>query len=223
MLLPEILKMVDIKQSRLLLEKSPDKKLDYAFVEGSAISKNDIERLKKIRENSRYLVALGACAIPGGIPKIRNSLPEATQKKLVRQARSDQVERVYAIGEIVKVDFALRQCPIDLEELQAFIVKVYHGIKPQEQEVPVCKECKQRNNRCLLLEGQPCLGPVTYAGCNALCPTENVNCTGCRGFTKDANLDKLLQLFRDMGIDEKVIYSQFTYFNDWPFKGEKHA
>lgn len=224
-------KRIEIVESRMLLEKplKGAEKLDIAFVAGSVISKLDLSKLHYIREKSDFLVALGACATIAGIPGIRNALPSGLQEKMRRMQIKPTQEKAYAISAFVKVDFLLQGCSINESEFFDFLNKYLHGKKPCLQEVPVCFECKQQENPCLLLRGIACLGPITYAGCNALCPSQNAQCIGCRGFTKDANSVSLNNFFKEIGLSKQKRYNLFTYFNPLPkelqreFEGETNA
>ena len=217
------LDMITIVDARLIDGNHPKEKLDAAIVEGCVETDLDKKHLLEIRERADYLIGFGACATIAGIPGIRNALPEAIKKKLERKAIIPTKDKAYPITAFVEVDYLMQGCPVFTHELLDVIVKLFHGIKPRLDEMPVCKECKEQENQCLLFQGIPCLGPVSYAGCKALCPTENAQCIGCRGFTKDANFESLRNKFREMGLNEKEIYNLFTYFNPDPFgkKGEQ--
>jgi len=54
-----------------------------------------------------------------------------------------------------------------------------------------------------------CLGPVTKAGCGALCPRHARGCYGCFGPAENANVAALASHFRDMGMCEEAIWQQF--------------
>ena len=215
------LDFVEIVEARLFDGKHPEKKLDLAIVEGCVESDLDKKHLLEIRERCKYLVAFGACATIVGIPGIRNALPKEIQEKLNRKAIIPVKKKAFPISAFVKVDALLQGCPAFTHEILDLFVDLFHGIVPKLEDVPVCNECRELENPCLLFEGIPCLGPVTYAGCKALCPTEKAQCIGCRGFTKDGNFEKLSDKFREMGVSEKEIYNLFTYFNPDPFKKEE--
>ena len=214
---------IEIVESRILIEKPKPSaaKLDIAFVEGSVVSKEDLEHLNKIREKTGFLVALGACATIAGIPGIRNSLPEGLQERLKTAGIKPMKDKAYPLSAFVKVDYLMQGCSIDEKEFLDFLNKMLHGKTPVLEEMPVCFECKQKQNPCLLLQGIPCLGPVSYAGCGALCPSQNAQCIGCRGFTKDANFTALNEIFKEAGASAKERYNLFTYFNPLPKELEK--
>lgn len=209
---------IEIVESRVLLEKTRPrgKELDIAFVEGSVVSNKDLDKLQYIREKSGLVVALGACAAIAGIPGIRNSLPEGIRERLKEKAIKPVREKAYPISAFVKVDYLLQGCAINEKEFLDFVNNVLHGVIPKLEDVPVCFECKLKENGCLLLQGIPCLGPVSFAGCEALCPSCNAQCIGCRGFTGDGNFKSLDRLFKEMGQTKKERHNLFTYFNPLP-------
>jgi len=212
----QTLNQVEIVESRLLLERVYPEKLDIAFVEGSVISRHDLNKLHYIRGKSNFLVAMGACATIAGIPGIRNALPPGLQEKIKRNQIKPMQEKAYPVSSFVKVDYLLQGCSINEREFLEFLNNYLHGKVSRLQDVPVCFECKKNQNSCLLLNGVACLGPVSYAGCNALCPGENAQCIGCRGFTKDANFAALDNLFKELGLSKRERYNLFTYFNPLP-------
>ena len=209
---------VEIVESRVLMEKPKfsSRKLDIAFVEGSVVTNHDLSKLEEVREKSSCLVAFGACATIAGINGIRNSLPKEMQKRLRENALKPVKEKAFPLHAFVKVDYMLQGCSINEQEFLNFLNKFVHGVKPVLDDVPVCFECKLRENKCLLLQGKPCLGPLTYAGCDALCPSLGAECIGCRGFTKDANFQSLDTILKEMGLSKKERFNLFTYFNPLP-------
>jgi len=141
--------------------------LDLALVEGSMVSKLDETHLRRIRARSKTLVALGTCAVFGGIARETGARP---------------------LKDAVKVDLAIPGCPIEKQEFLTAIAMLLHGDAPLLPEYPVCAECRMQENNCLLNEeGRFCCGPLTRAGCHALCPSQGVPCVGCRGPTREVN------------------------------------
>jgi len=210
--------LIEIVESRVLMEKPRPSaiKLDVAFVEGSVVTKHDLDKLMEIRQKASFLVALGACATIAGINGIRASLPKEMNEMLKRNALRPVKEKAFPLSAFVPVDFMLQGCPINEQEFLDFLNKFLHGVKPRLDDTPVCFECKLRENDCLLLKGIPCLGPASYAGCNALCPSLNAQCIGCRGFTGDANFSSLDSIFKEIGLTKKQRFNLFTYFNQLP-------
>jgi len=197
---------VDIINFRLLEENKHPKieEYDVAFVEGSPITKENEKTLKKIRKNSRLLVALGNCAAMGGIHQIKNwehaaggSSPTNYESKRITN-KSKIVKAVYKywqyvenpavprLDEVVKVDFTIPACPISGEEFLEIVYNLINGKKLKEKTNPVCRECQTRGFACLLQKGQICLGPITCGGCGAVCLSGSQPCWGCRGRIKNS-------------------------------------
>lgn len=214
----QALDLIEIVESRVLLEKlKPGSgRLDIAFVEGCVITSHDREKLQYIREKSSFLVAMGACAATAGVPGIRNSMPLGLQEKAMRQSLKPVLEKAFPLSAFTKVDYILNGCAVNHLEFIDFVNHFLHGVMPKLHDVPVCFECKLLENSCLLLKGTACLGPATFAGCGALCPSHNAQCIGCRGFTKDGNFRQLDKLFKEQGLSKKERRNLFTFFNPIP-------
>jgi coenzyme F420-reducing hydrogenase gamma subunit len=114
----------------------------------------------------------------------------------------------------VKVDFELHGCPINKRQLLEVLTAYLHGRRPNIPSTSVCTECKRRGNVCITVaHGTPCLGPVTHAGCGALCPSYNRGCYGCFGPMETPNTVALSARLRADGLDDKSIERVFRTFN----------
>jgi len=151
----------------------PDAEVDLAFVEGSVSTPADLERIQRIRRHSRMLIAIGACATAGGIQALRNGADGAQWIAQI-YGRPDAVaslERSTPISSHVAVDFELWGCPVSGPQILAVVNSLLLGAAPRDDADKVCTECKRRNFACVMVSrGIPCMGPVTRAGCGALCP-----------------------------------------------------
>ncbi|MGV9246009.1 NADH-quinone oxidoreductase subunit B family protein [Streptomyces sp. NPDC003710] len=189
---------------------------DLALVDGSISTPEHRERIRRIRAESRYLVTLGACATAGGIQALRN-YADVTEYMETVYARPDYIETLATstpISAHVPVDFELRGCPIDRAQLLEVITAFLAGRKPGIPNHSVCFSCKQRGNVCVLVaHGTPCLGPVTHAGCGALCPTYGRGCYGCFGPAATTNLGALIPVLRDDGMSDGDIGRLLHTFN----------
>jgi coenzyme F420-reducing hydrogenase gamma subunit len=153
--------------------------LDIALVEGSIVSKLDETALRAIRARARTLVAIGTCAVCGGIARSSGARP---------------------LKDVVKVDLNIPGCPIEKDQFLASIAMLLHGDTPLLPEYPVCTECRMRENNCLLTEeGRFCCGPLTVAGCHARCPSYGVPCVGCRGPTREVNDESAANMLEGKG------------------------
>jgi coenzyme F420-reducing hydrogenase gamma subunit len=189
---------------------------DLSLVEGSVTTPGDVERIQQVRASSRRLVTIGACATAGGIQALRN-FADVEEFRSVVYASPEYVNtlgRSTPIAAHVRVDFELRGCPIDKTQLLEVIAAFVHRRKPRVSGESVCMECKRRGNVCVTVaHGTPCLGPVTHAGCGALCPTYHRGCYGCFGPAETANTASLSGRLRDLGMPERDVHRVFRTFN----------
>jgi coenzyme F420-reducing hydrogenase gamma subunit len=189
---------------------------DVTLVEGSITTPADAERIRRIRAESRVLVAIGACATAGGIQALRN-FGDVAEFASVVYARPEYIETLAtstAVADHVRVDFELRGCPIDRRQLLEVLTAFLSGRKPDLPDTSVCTECKRRGLTCVMVaEGTPCLGPVTHAGCGALCPAYRRGCFGCFGPMTKPNVAALVPRLRQAGMSEADVDRVFHTFN----------
>lgn len=189
---------------------------DVSLVEGSITTPGDAERIRRIREESRVLVAIGACATAGGIQALRN-FGDVAEFASVVYARPDYIETLATstpVSEHVAVDYELRGCPIDRRQLLEVLTAFLAGRKPDLPDTSVCTECKRRGLTCVMVaDGTPCLGPVTHAGCGALCPAYTRGCFGCFGPMAKPNVGALVGRLRETGMAEEDVDRVFHTFN----------
>ena len=213
--LGDIMDAVNITHFPIVSEyNDPDGPFDVAFVEGGVVRADEIGRIKKIRAASRVLIAHGTCATYGGVPSIKDFCNAAELEAAVyRNIRFLDSIEVYGIGRYVPVDYYLRGCPIDKNEFVRVLTRLIQGRRlPTQINYPVCVECRRRENECILQAGKLCMGPITYGGCDAACPSNGIPCYGCRGPLEDANVDALVGLFKERGLSKEDIRRMFVKF-----------
>lgn len=198
---------------------------DLSLVEGSITTPHDQARIQEVRRQSEYLVTIGACATAGGIQALRNfkDVQNFIDVVYAHPEYIDTLATSTAIADHVKVDFELRGCPINKQQLLEVINAFLHERKPAISTASVCVECKQRGTPCLMVtQGVPCLGPVTQAGCGAICPAYNRGCYGCYGPMELPNPESLSDWLLDRGMmKEDWLRLMRTYnANATPFKAE---
>jgi coenzyme F420-reducing hydrogenase gamma subunit len=203
---------IEVMDFRLISSDKHDG-YDIAFVEGSITTNIDAARLKKIRDQAKILVAMGACACFGGIHKLRERFTLADTLEEVYGTHPVDTGPVRKVSDVVSVDIELPGCPISKPEFEWLIKQLILGLDPQFPQYPVCVECKQRLNSCVFDMGMMCLGPVTRAGCNAICPRNHLGCWGCRGPSEEANYESLIQILREKGFSERQIAERAHFFN----------
>jgi sulfhydrogenase subunit delta len=157
--------------------------IDIAFVDGAVSTPEDVKEIQHFREKSKVLVAIGACACLGGLNTLKNYQDEDDYRKYVYgdSAKWFPTIRAQPLSAVVKVDYELPGCPMVKEEFLEFVKSLLAGNQWHLPEKPVCTECKKQGNLCLYEKGIICLGPVTRAGCAAICPSYGSKCEGCRG------------------------------------------
>jgi coenzyme F420-reducing hydrogenase gamma subunit len=189
---------------------------DLALVEGSISSPEQLEQIKDVRKRSRFLVTIGACATAGGIQALRNfrDVKEFIAIVYATPAYITTLGKSTPISDHVFVDYELRGCPINKRQLLEVILAFLHGRKPNTPSHSVCMECKQRGAVCVMVAGGiPCLGPVTHAGCGALCPAYRRGCYGCFGPMQTPNTDALSAWWGRLGVGREDIGRAFRGFN----------
>lgn len=212
----DLVSLLDIRDFLMASSANDERcELDVAFVEGAVMSQRDEDTLKRIRARARTLVAIGTCAVWGGIAATDGN-----------GRRAKWIEEIYgplgaaydslparALREVVKVDFQIAGCPIEKEEFLSAVANLLNGDAPLLPKYAVCVECRLREYNCLLVEkGEVCCGPVTVAGCDARCPALRIPCVGCRGPADDANIASAMAMFGERGIPQDEIARKLRTF-----------
>lgn len=167
---------------------------DISLVEGSITTANDRRRIQEIREQTKTLVTIGACATAGGIQALKNWADRSEFLRYVyaHPAYIETLSTSTAIADHVRVEFELRGCPINRFQLLEVLQSLLAGRKPRTPKHSVCLDCKRRGTVCIAVAAdEACLGPITQSGCGAICPSFNRGCYGCFGPTAQANCDGL--------------------------------
>ncbi len=197
---------------------------DIGLIEGSISTPEEEERVHQVRRECKYLIAIGACATSGGIQSLRNWADVKEYANLVYPSPEylKTLEASTPVAAHVFVDFELRGCPISGDQLLEVITALLAGRKPNIPSYSVCMECKRRGLPCVLVsKGEPCLGPITQAGCGALCPGCSRACYGCFGPMDQPNIKSLGgKLTGELGQTNRDMKRMLRTFNGYlePFK-----
>lgn len=197
---------------------------DIGLVEGSITTHHDAERIQEVRRKCKTLITIGACATAGGIQALRNwkDVDEFIRIVYASPQFISTLKLSTPIAEHVPVDFELRGCPINKYQLIELITAKLAGRKPNIPTYSVCMECKRKANVCIAVaRGIPCLGPVTQAGCGALCPSYDRGCYGCYGPMETANTASLTKQFHILGQTDEQVSRAFRSFNAWSWQFRK--
>jgi sulfhydrogenase subunit delta len=210
---PELLEAVEIVRFREAMSEKGD---DYqiAFIEGSCTRPSDEAPLRAIREKAQVVVALGTCAHLGGVNAIRNRMELDDVRRTVYGDKAEWYETYPArpLEAVIKVDAVIPGCPIDRHEFLGAVKAVLQGRAPQLPDYPVCVECKLKENVCVYLRGKTCLGPITRAGCDAICPTYGDGCEGCRGLIPEPNIESLKNVLAEHGLSFEDTQAKMSLF-----------
>jgi len=205
-------KRVNIIDWRLGQERKEKGPFDITIIEGTPITKHEVKLLKELREDSKILIGLGACACLGGIPAILEKKErEKWYKKIYGEKYKPRGIDALPLSAYVDVDFLIHGCPVDENQIVKIIQDLLAGKNPSYQGYSVCFECKLAGNECRIIEGKPCLGPITQGGCGAVCISGGSPCYGCFGVREDANIEGLLSILNNL-TDKKEIERYFTMF-----------
>ena len=201
---------------------------DLSLVEGSITTPHDAERIHQIRRTSKFLVTIGACATAGGIQALRNfkDVQDFTSLVYATPQYIQTLNKSTPIVDHVRVDFELHGCPVNKNQLIEVLSAFLNGRKPNTPAYTVCVECKRRGTVCVMVaRGTPCLGPVTHAGCGAICPSYNRGCYGCFGPMETPNTGSLAAGWVRLGASESDLVRAFRGFNAYAeaFRRESEA
>ncbi len=201
---------------------------DISLVEGSITTPHDAEHIHKIRRKSKLLVTIGACATAGGIQALRNFKDVQDFVSIVYAVPEyiETLSKSTPISDHVHVDFELRGCPINKYQLVELLSAYLNDRKPNIPRYSVCMECKMKGITCVMVaHGTPCLGPVTQAGCGAICPAYNRGCYGCFGPKETPNTSSLSKRWEKLGVSGGDIMRSFRTFNAYAdaFRKESEA
>jgi sulfhydrogenase subunit delta len=209
----DLLELVDIVEFREAMDEKAEH-YDIAFVEGSISTPTCVERIHDIRRRCDVLVALGACAVQGGVNAMKNLQPTDWVRSEVYGEHKYLFPSLpaQAVSDVVKVDYEVRGCPMSTPEFLHLIKSLAIGRKPEVKDYAVCVECKRAENECVLDRGMFCLGPITRAGCGAICPEFGQYCTGCRGLVSNANQNGAVEMFKQHGLSYNEAVKRMDLF-----------
>jgi len=206
---------LDIVDWRLGQDRKEPGPFDITIIEGTPITKHEVDLLKELRKESKVLVGLGACACLGGIPAIMDKKERAKwYKKIYGEEYKPRGIDALPLSAYVKVDFLIHGCPVNKDEIVRIVQDLLAGKTPSYQGYSVCFECKQASNDCRIVDAvneKPCLGPITQGGCGAVCVSGGSPCYGCFGIREDANTKGLKDILKKIS-NKKEIKRYFSMF-----------
>ncbi len=189
---------------------------DVSIVEGSVTSPEEASRIQEIRQHSTILITIGACATTGGIQALKNfkNVDDFISIVYAEPKYIETLDTASPISDHVKVDFQLNGCPINKMQLVEVLCALLNNRRANISKNSVCMDCKLKGNPCVMVaQGLPCLGPVTNAGCGALCPSFHRGCYGCFGPKEKGNTEALSQQLKKLGLSNKELARLYHHIN----------
>lgn len=212
----ELSRLVEIVHFAEAGAVAPDADVDIAFIEGSVSTPEHLERVRRIREHSGYVITIGACATAGGVQALRN-LANGEMWLEGLYASPGYVSSLATstpIAQHIKVDLELWGCPVNARQVLGAVRALLYGVEPVNDNDKVCMECKRVRAVCVLVsEGVPCMGPVTRTGCGALCPRFGRDCYACYGPSENPNTAALSRRFAGLGLVPEAVARRFLFIN----------
>ncbi len=202
----ELLALHELVFSPVLMDAKAPPPCDVALVEGTLRNAEDGEKVKRLRAQANILIALGTCAVYGGVAGLGNAFSAEELKGATFATGAERnpalTSRVRLVDTVVPVDYYIPGCPPPLDVMSQAFAQLLRGHLPATSNLPVCGECPRTvqgdfapdlhrtyeteidPQECLLQQGFICLGSVTLAGCHAACTRAGAPCLGCRGPTQ---------------------------------------
>ena len=211
----DVLGLIEVVEWREVMSEKWNKKFDVAIVEGSITDPHAVERIKRIRDRSNIVLALGSCATIGGVNGMKNNfdLDEINTFVYGDSSRFFPTASTNAVHQVVKVDYFVHGCPIYIPEFVSVFKAVLRGLPYYVPDYPVCVECKLNENVCMYDRGISCLGPVTRAGCNSWCINNGNICYGCRGMVSNPNEKGAKDVIAKYKIPYDLIVNKMNMYN----------
>lgn len=214
----ELMELVDIQHFAEAGPVDPGAEVDIAFVEGSISTAHERERIRAIRENSRFVIALGACATAGGLQALRNLAADGDQwlgEIYTNPEHIDSLATSTALGDHIRIDLELWGCPVSGRQVLGAVRSLLFGTLPAPEHDKVCMECKRNQTVCVMVaRGIPCMGPVTLTGCGAICPRFGRDCYACFGPAENSNTTALANRLAGLGLVPDEIARRFHFINN---------
>lgn len=192
----DLARVADLTEFRMIKEDPEiSGPYDICFIEGSAVTRRNLTQLRELRGVSKIMVVLGNCADTGGVHQMKTYAgKDKLMKYVYKNPKGIDNPEIEPLSNLVKIDYTIPGCPITGEEFLEITYQLLSGVSPKIPQNPVCWECQIREYECLLQKGEICLGPITLAGCHAVCLKGKQPCWGCRGLIEEPDVTKFVQM-----------------------------
>jgi coenzyme F420-reducing hydrogenase gamma subunit len=214
-MLLDIIGSIDLVEFREVMSEKWDKNYDISIIEGSITTEHAVERIKKIRERSKIIMAYGSCATIGGVNGMKNNFNLEDIRRYVygKDYAFFPTIKTRAVHQVVDVDYFVNGCPVYQPEFIEVLKAVLLGIPYHVPDKAVCVECKLNENVCMYDRGVTCLGPVTKAGCNSWCINHGNICYGCRGMVTNPAENAMKDVIEMYHIPLDMVMKKMDMYN----------
>jgi sulfhydrogenase subunit delta len=213
----DVLGLIDLTFWQLAASGELPDTFDVAIVEGAVTTDEHVETLRRVRETAGVVIAIGSCAITGGIPALAGIeiSPDCHYSAVYGEGTGVALgrRRPMPVSSVIPVDYIVPGCPIDTREYLMVLARAMRGLSDRTPIQPMCASCKTKENACFIQHGVMCLGMITRSGCGATCTSLGRPCTGCRGIAPDANLGSARRVFASHGWDLDTVVSAIGLYN----------
>lgn len=213
----DVLGLIDLTYWQLAASGEMPGEYDVALIEGSVTTDEHVELLERVRETAEVVIALGSCAVTGGIPALAGQDVDARYAAVYGTGGPEVAAGRRApapVSAVIPVDYIVPGCPIDTGEYLHVLSRALRGLSDKTPDMPMCASCKTHENECFIQAGTLCLGVITRSGCGAACTSLGRPCTGCRGLAPDANLASACAVFEQHGWDIDRISAAISLYNN---------
>ncbi|MDO4442605.1 MAG: NADH:ubiquinone oxidoreductase [Slackia sp.] len=213
----DVLGQIDVQYWQLASSApEPAGDVDVVVIEGAVTTEESRRCVEMWRSRADKVIAIGACAVTGGIPGMAAADVQAGRESVYGGEAPEACGRMIApqsVSSVIEVDFEVRSCPIDTADFVAVLERALYGSNTLVLSDTLCGSCKRNESGCFWREGKQCLGLVTLAGCGAKCVNLGRECNGCRGLSPHANLPAARAMAASMGMSVADFDASLELFN----------
>ncbi len=139
----DVIELVSFHKTPLTDIKEFSRHCNLGLIEGGCCNAENVETLRKFREHCDILVSVGECAVWGGLPAMRNTIPlsECLEEAYLYSVTNEPgknivpyheelpklLDRVYACSEIVRIDYNIPGCPPSADHIWKVIKNLLWG------------------------------------------------------------------------------------------------
>ena len=220
--LTDILGQIDLRYWQLVTSEEMTDEFDVAIIEGAVTTRESVETVKRVRDHAAHVMAIGACAVTGGVTGMASNDLGARAVEVYADEfpeASGEILEPRPVSAVIEVDSEVRCCPIDPYDFVAHLQRALFGSNRTDERRTMCADCKRNETECFYEQGVLCLGLVTRAACGARCVNLGRPCNGCAGLSPDANLEGARAACEAYGVPVADFDKALEMFNQVALRG----